>query len=795
MLIQQKLKNEFEEYCLGYTRHFVKQGSFNLYHSKELDNFVKKAYLALLNEFFEDFLPSNENIPFCIIATKAYSDFKLGANEQVPLLFIYKDIKAFNLKPMIKAFIALLNDIGLVIEYQVCELGGILGKAKELNFFGTRYLCGSKALFKLARDEFKKALQTHKDEFAKNLFAYFQNSTLPFIKQEFNIKKDFGGIENYANLDSLLTLYKDSPSNYGLNFVSEKELSELRLAMDFILSLQSAMNIQSKKDTDIFLLANADELSVLMRKKDKKHLDAKQSLVQKAMSCMHTIGFYTHFIAARIESQSVELKTLPINQGFFVQANKKIFINKRENFTDLRSFLNALHSLNDEYVEFDVSVAMYLKKMRITKKDCELALLPFRTLLYRRHSFSVLKILFDSGVLKELIKPFAPLYFLPDEERVYSRDENAFLSLREFERQMNEFEVLANLSSQERMMLKLSILMSASNEENEVSLANIYRALCAKFNISSELVEFGLIIFKHFHLMREFVEKEDIYNETIIASLISRLKSARNLKILYALSFMSAKALGVDGHFFYKSLEKLLSNALSGFENEEFLDESARRVKKEQTLKRSRAFMELDSYMQDKVLHISSNLFIIKNSFETIVNIAKIAKENDFKFWFDNEKNFILELVSLNDRLDLQSILSALSSLNLVFMSFFQLFDDKVYLKFEYANEVSDSQKEKFGELLKKNLGTQKTKLKKPMIKKDELKLDLGYSKTYAKLNLNTKDQQGLMAFVMNVFDELKLTLSAAKIQTIRQRTRNTFYFEKTPNLNEQSLIKSLVSE
>ena len=108
---------------------------------------------------------------------------------------------------------------------------------------------------------------------------------------------------------------------------------------------------------------------------------------------------------------------------------------------------------------------------------------------------------------------------------------------------------------------------------------------------------------------------------------------------------------------------------------------------------------------------------------------------------------------------------------------------------------MSDSQKEKFGELLKKNLGTQKTKLKKPMIKKDELKLDLGYSKTYAKLNLNTKDQQGLMAFVMNVFDELKLTLSAAKIQTIRQRTRNTFYFEKTPNLNEQSLIKSLVSE
>ena len=104
-------------------------------------------------------------------------------------------------------------------------------------------------------------------------------------------------------------------------------------------------------------------------------------------------------------------------------------------------------------------------------------------------------------------------------------------------------------------------------------------------------------------------------------------------------------------------------------------------------------------------------------------------------------------------------------------------------------------QKAKFSELLQKNLSTNELKLKKPMIKKDELKFDLGYSKTYAKLNLNTKDQQGLMAFVMSVFDELDLTLSAAKIQTIRQRTRNTFYFEKTPNLDEQRLIKSLASE
>ncbi|ELZ2673937.1 nucleotidyltransferase, partial [Campylobacter upsaliensis] len=90
-----------------------------------------------------------------------------------------------------------------------------------------------------------------------------------------------------------------------------------------------------------------------------------------------------------------------------------------------------------------------------------------------------------------------------------------------------------------------------------------------------------------------------------------------------------------------------------------------------------------------------------------------------------------------------------------------------------------------------------KRKMKKPIIKKDEVKLDLNYSKTYAKLNLNTKDQQGLMAFIMNIFRGYGLHLSTAKIQTIRQRTRNSFIFEKNEAIlqNQNKIINSLISE
>ena len=124
--------------------------------------------------------------------------------------------------------------------------------------------------------------------------------------------------------------------------------------------------------------------------------------------------------------------------------------------------------------------------------------------------------------------------------------------------------------------------------------------------------------------------------------------------------------------------------------------------------------------------------------------------------------------------------------------------DDKIYLRFEYSDVLSDEDIQKLYKILEKRaLNIGKNEVKKPMIKKDELKFVPEYSKNYVKLSLNTKDSKGLMAFVMSVFAKFNLKLSAAKIQTVRQRTRNTFIFEKTDKLLDfkQELINSLTME
>ncbi|TEY00513.1 nucleotidyltransferase [Campylobacter sp. US33a] len=793
----EKVKLKLNEYFEHNSKYFTRQGAFSLHHSKQIDGFIKKIFEIVLQDCFEDFFPSIENIPFCMIATRQYARHQLCAYESVDLLFVYKDIKAYDIKPMIKNLIAFLNDVRLPINYQICELNGLSSIAKnelKQKILQHRFLCGSKRLFKIAKQKFEEVFKEYEEEFAEFLFAKFEKDNIPFIKQEFDIKKDFGGLLEYGNLDLLLTLFKHSSKNYALEFISEKELSELRLASDFLLSLQSAMNINAQKDVSVLSLNDLNDISRLLHKKDKKYIDAKTSLLQKAMQSMHTTGIYVYYLLACMQRDKNFYQRF-LDNGSLVFYEDKIYTTK--NFIKLKDALRNLNSLEDKELEFDISVVFALKRLKFSKMDLEQSFLDFRSIFYRKHSFGILKLLLDSALLYDLFKPFMMMRFILNDEGVYSVDEQAFLALYEFEK-LQDNEILQSLSADEKMILKIVILMSALREENEISLGNIYRAYCAKLELSNEILEFGLKFLKNYNAMKDIIEKEDIYNPIIVCTLLSKIENLKNLDLLALLTLNAAKASNCASHFFIKSLDKLVLNAKTAFEDENLIDETSRRVKKEQTLKRSKIFIDLSPNMQDKIAHIKSNLFFIKNSFEDIVKIALIANENSSKFWFNNEKNLIFEMTA-NKGLNLEKILSALANLNLVFMSFFELFDEKIYLKFEYNNIISDEQKQNLAFLLEANLhkNDKNKALAKPIIKKEELKFDLEYSKTYAKLSINAKDQQGLMAYVMNVFNEFKLDLSAAKIQTIRQRTRNIYIFRKDSNLIEQrqNILKSLISE
>ncbi|TXE78270.1 nucleotidyltransferase [Campylobacter peloridis] len=777
-----KLKNSLKDYEAYCSRLFLKQGSFSFYHSKEIDRFIEDAYELVLNDFFDDYFPHNDKIPFCAIAIKQYAKMNLSIKENVDLLLIYKDIKAYNIKPLMKAFISALSDINLNINYQVCEVNGLYNIAKnelKQNILQHRYICGSKILFKQIKEKISQAQDELKEEFALKILQEFNPYHQPLIKQEFDINKNFGGLDEQLDIENLSILFKDSPKNYMLNFINEKELSEFKLASDFLFSLKCAMNLLEDKNTNLFLIQNSQELANLMQKKEKKNLDLRSILTQKALQSMQICGIYTHFLARCIQEKHYkeQINCLEQNDLF-------IYSKKEENLSEI---LKDILSLEDKNYHFDINLVFALKRAKNNGEILDF----FKAILERKYSYSILKLLNDANILKDFCKPLTQSRFLLEEEGIYSAIDRALLCLKYFEEKEHDFDTKTLL------ILKLTILLSAINEENEISLANIYRAYMIKFNIHNDDLDFGLRLLKNFNAFKDIIEKEDIYNSIIVLNFISKLNDTKTLKVLHQLSFCNAKALGIENHFYYKSLERLYQNAYEGFEDENLIDESQRRVKKEQTLKRSKAFLNLDEQSQNNILHIKSNLFFIKNSFENIIKIAQIAQNENFAFWLDNQENFTLELI-MNRKNNLENILNTLSSLNLVFMSFFELFDEKIYLKFEYSDIVSNTQKESLENLLNSKLHTKVQKqLKKPSIKKDELKLDMNYSKSYAKITLNTKDQKGLMAYVMDVLAKYDIALSAAKIQTIKERTRNVLILHKNESLQDykDQILKSLISE
>ncbi|HEF3556997.1 TPA: nucleotidyltransferase, partial [Campylobacter upsaliensis] len=97
---RQKLKDEIKHYKSSCHKLFLKQGFFSMHHSKHIDDFINRAFMIVLEEFFEDFLPTKEFVPFCIVARDYYAKNHLCFDEPIPLLFVYKNLKIYHLKPL-----------------------------------------------------------------------------------------------------------------------------------------------------------------------------------------------------------------------------------------------------------------------------------------------------------------------------------------------------------------------------------------------------------------------------------------------------------------------------------------------------------------------------------------------------------------------------------------------------------------------------------------------------------------------------------------------------------------------
>ena len=88
-----------------------------------------------------------------------------------------------------------------------------------------------------------------------------------------------------------------------------------------------------------------------------------------------------------------------------------------------------------------------------------------------------------------------------------------------------------------------------------------------------------------------------------------------------------------------------------------------------------------------------------------------------------------------------------------------------------------------------------KVSFKKPILHKKEISFDCDHSLTYALMQIKTKNQKGLMAMVIEIFDQFKIDIATAKINTVKNTARDTFLIEKSEPFcdNREKIVDLLV--
>jgi [protein-PII] uridylyltransferase len=228
------------------------------------------------------------------------------------------------------------------------------------------------------------------------------------------------------------------------------------------------------------------------------------------------------------------------------------------------------------------------------------------------------------------------------------------------------------------------------------------------------------------------------------------------------------------------------------------LERVAKRIKKEQSLKKYPDFLALKNSEKKKILHIPSNLLFLRYKPERIVAIAKKGFETStYSYHISNKEYLTIEIIR-KESFNLGYFLSKLTMLDIANMDICKLFDNLKYFKMDFTSNVDKEDILLIEEVLHRSFdGSKKGKLHTPCIQKKEIEIDCDHSQSYALMRLHTSNQKGLLAYIINMFDEIGIDIVSAKIHTLKNSVRDSFLIEKNGNFchNTDNIINKLTQE
>ncbi len=821
--ISKLIKKHIKDYLNSLDDIFTQnQGKdFLVKHTKKIDSFLLLIYKYTLRKFFGDYLPFVNNIPITLTAMGSYGREELCVYSDIDLMIVYKDIKGYNLEPIIESMLYLAWDAGLKLGHRVHKVDELFDASNsdltiKTAMLESRYLCGSNFLWMEIGGELKKIAKHNLREFAKEVTnVYYKRREENPIKMEPDIKNGVGGLRASHSIRwlSRAILNRAKLKELVPTYISEKEFREYRMALEFLYRVRSALHLSAKKKQDTLNLEYIPDIAKKLGFEDKKLINAQMQLCKKTFAALHTIDITCQIFLKKLvspyffDTASIsELRNSKIENGIYKKGN--LIVVKREKSPDsLLHVINKLSLIDDKNIKFDISYVDYIRKSNYTKHNSDKLYKEFKKLIFNNYTYEAFLALYNSSLLEQLIKPFANIKHQAqfDGYHQYPVDKHSILSLYFLENMKEPFiqALYDDLCGEGKALIKLVVLLhdigkGRRGNHSEVG-AKIFRSYATKLGFSSGAIHVGSVLIKHHTLMSNTALREDIYSEDVVLAFTTKLERPQILKLLYILTYSDIRAVGENTYsgFTSKLLRELYNLSNEMFDKKELLGETKRRLRKETSLKKHEEFKSLSKILQRKILSISSNYFFIKHNPHEIVKIATIAKEaNPYEFKIENESHLSISIIKSKD-LNIGYLLGKLGFLDLLNMEVVKLYDDKKYFKIDFHEKVEESDIAPIKTLIKQSFDMSKsTTLCKPIIRKNEIEIDCEHAKSIAKLSVNTSNQKGMMAYMMSIFDDEGIEVSTAKIQTIKNRARNLFLIEKKINLcdNKDKILELFIT-
>ena len=787
---------------------------FLVRHTKKLDSIIELMYKTVLRRTFGNYLPMRSSIPIAIVALGSYGREQLCVHSDIDLLIVYEEIDGYNTQLIIEKLFYLALDAGMKLGHRVHEVSDLFHAANEditirTSLMEARLITGSPFTWHATQRELEKIRTYQQKDFilAKITEAQTRRKKYPSSMQP-NIKESVGGLR-----DSQLIFWV-AKTIYGVTSIkelsgilfSDEEYRDFRIALELLYRVRSALHLIANKQEDRLLLEYVPQVTNILGFKEQKKMTAKVLEAQWRIN-----NFTQIFVKKMVRPYLVDIHSIKkfrhhrLQKGIYLLQNR-LYASFNLQPLPIDTLLEILVHLKDKDYKFDAGFLHQFTytqiKSPLKKRTKEL----LKQLLYKEHIYSFLKLFYDAGILHILFSNFKKVMFLPqfDGYHHYPVDIHSIKSVEALENIKEEFilNIYNSLSSQEKLLLKISVLFhdtgkGRKQDHSEVG-AKLVTQFAKKLDCSEEFTQRAATLVKYHVLMSNVAFKENIHNEKTLYKFMSSVKDTKNLQLLYILTYADINGVGgeVYNSFNAKLLKDLYESALEIAQNTERITDAKKRIIIENRVKNLPEFKELPRLLQKKILSIESNLFFFKHTPADIINIAKKAKETKEYSFTTNNKNSLSIEIYRRIPLNVGFLLATLSHLDVASMEIFTLFDDIKYFKIEFIKNVYGSELVEVQDIIDAAFDMNKeVKLRNIQIKKEEITIDCEHSKTHAELAIHTKNQMGLLAYVMHRFEELSINIVTAKIHSSKYKVRDSFLMEKQNNIcNNIDKIYELLS-